>query len=144
MSFDAQIDTGGSGLSLPDAIAGHMKFQSTPVEFGIAESLTTRFYLKGARLQPDVLFGSYVFRKAFVEINSAFPIVNVGSTPLKNFVITFDQQEGVMRVSGREKIINLDASPVPLQMLNEPQGSYRILSWCRWDEGQPSGVSCPL
>ena len=121
LSVDAQIDSGGTGLSLPEFLAERMKFQSAPVEFGIAESLTTRFSLKGARLQPDVRFGPYVFRKAFVEINSAFPVVNVGSTPLKNFVITFDQQEGVMRISGREKIMNLDASPVPLQMQNEPR-----------------------
>jgi predicted aspartyl protease len=121
LSVDAQIDSGGTGLSLPEVLAQQVKFQSAPVEFGIAESLTTRFSLKGARLQPDVRFGSYVFRKAFVEINSAFPVVNIGSTPLKNFVITFDQQEGLMRVSGREKVMNLDASLVPLQMQNEPR-----------------------
>lgn len=121
MSLDAQIDTGGTGLSIPDAMADHMKFQSTPIEYGIAESLTTRFSLKAARLQPDVRLGGYVFRKAFVEINSAFPVVNIGSTPLKNFMITFDQQELVMRVYGKDKVMNLDASPVPLQMLNEPR-----------------------
>lgn len=120
LSVDAQIDTGGTGLSLPDSIADQVKFQSTPVQFGFAESLSTRFSLRAARLEPDVHFGPYVFRKAFVEINSAFPVVNIGSTPLRNFVITFDQQEGVMRVSGREKVIYLNASPVPLRMQNEP------------------------
>jgi len=120
LNVDAQIDTGGTGLSLPDAIAEQMKFQSAPVEFGIAESLTARFSLRAARLQQDVSLGSYVFRNAFVEINSAFPMVNIGSTPLKNFIITFDQQEGVMTVYGREKIVYLDASPVQMRMQNEP------------------------
>lgn len=121
LSVDAQIDSGGTGLSLPDTVADRLKFESTPVEFGVAESLTTRYSFKAARLEPDVQFGPYVFRKAFVEINSAFPVVNMGSTPLKNFMITFDQQEGVMRVYGKDKVMPLDASPVPLRMQNEPE-----------------------
>jgi predicted aspartyl protease len=121
VNVEAQIDSGGNGLSLPDAVAERLKFQSAPVEYGTAESLTTRFSLRAARLQTDVRFGAYVFRKAFVEINSAFPVVNIGSTPLKNFVITFDQQEGVMSLSGRDRVMPLDASPVLTRLLNEPQ-----------------------
>jgi len=121
MSVDAQIDSGGSGLSLPEPIADQMKFQTTPVEFATAESLATRFLLRAARLQPDVRFGPYVFRKAFVEINSAFPLVNIGSTPLKNFVITFDQHEGVMQLYSKDAVMPLDAPPGPLELLNEPR-----------------------
>jgi len=119
LSMEAQIDSGGNGLSLPNAIASQMKFQTTPVEFGTAESLATRFALRAARLQSDVRFGPYVFRKAFVEINSAFPLVNIGSTPLKNFVITFDQQEGLMQVFGKDRVMPLEASPVLLEMQKE-------------------------
>ena len=118
---DAQIDSGGDGLSLPDAIASQMKFQSTPVEYGTAESLTTRFSLRAARLQRDVRLGPYVFRKAFVEINSAFPLVNIGSTPLKNFVITFDQQEGLMQLYSKQRVMSLDAPPSQLELHNEPR-----------------------
>ena len=121
LSVDAQIDTGGTGLSIPDAVAARTKFLSDPAEFGIAESLTTRFLIKAARLEPEVHLGPYVFRKAFVEINSAFPVVNVGSTPLKNFSITFDQHEGAMTLHGRDKVLNLDPSPVPMRLQNEPQ-----------------------
>ena len=121
VTVDAQIDSGGNGLSLPDAIAGQMKFQTTPVEYGTAESLATRFSLRAARLQPDVRLGPYVFRNAFVEINSAFPLVNIGSTPLKNFVITFDQQEGVMQVYSKQRVMSLEASPMLLEMQNAPR-----------------------
>jgi predicted aspartyl protease len=121
LNVDAQIDSGGSGLSLPEPIADRMKFQTAPVEFATAESLATRFSLRAARLQPDVRFGPYVFRKAFVEINSAFPLVNLGSTPLKNFVITFDQHEGVMQLYSKDAVMPLDASPAPLELLNEPR-----------------------
>lgn len=121
LGVEAQVDTGGDGLSIPDAIAGQMKFQSTPVEYGTAESLATRFSLRAARLQPDVHFGLYAFRKAFVEINSAFPLVNIGSTPLKNFVITFDQAEGLMQVYSKDRVMPLDAPPVLLEMQNVPR-----------------------
>ena len=77
--------------------------------------------LRAARLQADVHLGPYVFTKAFVEINSAFPLVNVGSTPLKNFAITFDQAEGVMLLYSKEKVMPLDASPVLVEMQNEPR-----------------------
>lgn len=121
LSVDAQIDSGGSGLSLPDAVAEQIKFQTTPVEYGTAESLATRFSLRAARLEPDVRFGPYAFRNAFVEINSAFPLVNIGSTPLKNFVITFDQAEGVMLLYSKDRVMPLDASPVLLEMQNAPR-----------------------
>jgi predicted aspartyl protease len=121
LTVDAQIDSGGNGLSLPDAIAGELKFQTAPVEYGTAESLATRFSLRAARLQQDVRLGPYVFRKAFVEINSAFPLVNIGSTPLKNFVITFDQQEGVMQVYSKQSVMSLEASPMLLEMQNAPR-----------------------
>ena len=121
LSVDAQIDTGGTGLSLPDAIAEQLLFESPPAEYAIAESLATRFHVKAARLKPDVQFGPYVFREAFVEVNSAFPIVNIGSTPLSNFAITFDQHEGMMRLYGKEKVLHLNAAPTPLKMGNEPR-----------------------
>ena len=121
LSVDAQIDTGGSGLSLPEQVAARVKFQSTPVEFGTVESLATRFYIKAARLRQDVRMGRYAFRDAFVEINSAFPVVNVGSTPLSNFMITFDQKRLLIRVYGRQRVMHLNASPLPLQMGIEPQ-----------------------
>ena len=83
---EAQIDSGGTGLSLPQQVAARLKFQSTPVEFGKGESLATRFQIKAARLRPDVRVGRYAFKQAFVEINPAFPLVNMGSTPLANIV----------------------------------------------------------
>jgi hypothetical protein len=121
LTVDAQIDTGGSGLSLPEQLAAQVKFLSTPIEFGTVESLATRFQIKAARLRPDVRIGRYAFRDAFVEINSAFPVVNVGSTPLSNFMITFDQRRLLMRVYGKQKVMHLNASPLPLQLENEPR-----------------------
>ncbi len=118
---EAQIDSGGTGLSLPEPVAAHLKFLSTPVAFGNGESLATRFQIKAARLRPDVRLGRYTFRQAFVEINPAFPLVNVGSTPLEKFVVTFDQAQFLLRLSSNEKILHLDASPTQLELNHEPK-----------------------
>jgi predicted aspartyl protease len=118
---EAQIDSGGTGLSLPESVAMRLKFLSTPVEFGSGESLATRFQIKAARLRPDVRLGHYTFRQAFVEINPAFPLVNLGSTPLQHFIVTFDQERMLLRLYSNERTLHLDASPTPLELNNEPK-----------------------
>ena len=117
--LEAQIDSGGTGLSVPQKTSADLRFQETPVAFASGESVATKFEIKAARLQADVRLGRYTFRQAFVELNSAFPLVNVGSTPLKHFVITFDQINDQLRLYSSQDMLRLDASPSALQLLNE-------------------------
>jgi predicted aspartyl protease len=117
--LEAQIDSGGTGLSVPQKDSKGLKFQETPVAFASGESVSTKFEIKAARLQADVRLGRYTFRQAFVEINSAFPLVNIGSTPLQHFIITFDQINERVRLYSSENSLRLDASPSTLQLLNE-------------------------
>ncbi len=119
--FDAQIDSGGTGLSVPLKDSRELKFQETPVAFASGESLSTKFEIKAARLQGDIKLGRYTFRQAFVEINAAFPLLNIGSTPLQHFVITFDQVNELVRLYSKEDTLRLDASPPTMQLLNEQQ-----------------------
>ncbi|WP_348263821.1 retropepsin-like aspartic protease [Telmatobacter sp. DSM 110680] len=119
--LDAQIDSGGTGLSVPQKDSAELKFQETPVAFATGESVSTRFEIKAARLQPDVRLGRYIFRHAFVEINAAFPLVNIGSTPLQHFIVTFDQINELVRLHSSEDTLRLDASPSTMQLLNEHQ-----------------------
>jgi hypothetical protein len=119
--FEAQIDSGGTGLSVPLKDSGELKFQQPPVEFASGESVSTRFEIKAARLQSDVKLGRYSFKKAFVEINSAFPLVNIGSTPLQHFVITFDQASELVRLYSSESTLHLDASPAIMDLVNQPR-----------------------
>ena len=118
---EAQVDSGGTGLSLPEPVAARLKFLSTPVDFGKGESLATRFQIKAARLRPDVRLGRYTFKQPFVEINPAFPLVNLGSTPLQQFIVTFDQATMMLRFYSKQKTLHLDASPTPLELNNEPK-----------------------
>ena len=117
--LEAQIDSGGTGLSVPQKDSRELKFQETPEAFATGESVSTKFEIKAARLQTEVRLGRYTFKQAFVEISSVFPLVNIGSTPLKHFIITFDQAKELVRLYSSEDTLRLDASPSTTQLLNE-------------------------
>jgi predicted aspartyl protease len=120
LQIEAQIDSGGTGLSLPEGFVSQLKFDSDPEVFGVAESLSTRFQLKAARLASDVHLGSYTFTRPFVEIHSAFPLANLGSCAMQNFAFTFDQKTGLVRFESSQQTLRLAATPTPLRMLNAP------------------------
>jgi predicted aspartyl protease len=120
IEIDAQIDSGGSGLSLPEQFTSRLKFNVAPAAFGNGQSLSTRFQIKAAQLASDVQLGSYTFAKPFVEINPAFPLANFGSCPMQNFVVTFDQKSGLVRFDARQKMLPLAATPSPMHMQLAP------------------------
>jgi hypothetical protein len=120
MPIDAQIDSGGDGLLLPDRLAARLKFASDPAEFGNGESLSTRFQIRGARLAPNVEVGDYFFKRPFVEIGGAFPLINFGSSPLQAFAVTFDQRNRLVRFKASQRALSLSAPPTPIQLLNGP------------------------
>jgi hypothetical protein len=118
--IEAQIDSGGDGLLLPDRLAARLKFGSEPAEFGNGESLSTRFQIRAARLAPNVEVGDYFFKRPFVEIGGAFPLANFGSSPLQAFAVTFDQKNRLVRFKACRKALRLSAPPTPIQLLNGP------------------------
>jgi predicted aspartyl protease len=120
MKVDAQIDSGGSGLSLPEQISSHLKFSAGPVAFSNGQSLSTRFQIKAAMLATDVHLGGYTFSRPFVEINPAFPLANFGSCPMQSFAMTFDQKNGLVRLVARQKQLRLAATPAPMRLQSTP------------------------
>lgn len=120
IQIDAQIDSGGTGLSLPAKIMSGLRFESDPTIFGVGQSMSTRFELKAAKLASDVHLGSYVFSRPFVEINSAFPLANFGSCALKDFVLTFDQKDGLVRFESSRQVLHLAATPTQVNMERAP------------------------
>jgi predicted aspartyl protease len=121
LRVEALLDTGGTGLSLPQRLASRMKFSIEPVDFGHGESLSSRFLIKAAKLGTDVRLGQYVFTQPFVEINEAFPLANFGSNPMQNFAVTFDQVNLLVRFEAVQKILHLDTTPGDLRMQNAPR-----------------------
>lgn len=117
---DAQIDSGGAGLSLPERLASNLKFETGPAIFAKGQSLSTRFVVKAGKLATDVRLGEFTLADPWVEINPAFPMANFGSCPMQHFTITFDQQNLLMRLDGPHKRITLGVTPTPLRLANQP------------------------
>jgi len=120
LRIDAQIDSGGTGLSLPEGIVSRLKFASDPAFLGNAQSLSTSFQVKAAKLASDVHLGDYTFTRPFVEINSAFPLANFGSSAMQNFALTFDQKDALVRFESSRQVLHLSATPTPMRMKNAP------------------------
>ena len=116
--IEAQLDSGGAGLSLPEEFALHMSFASDPVSFSNAYSITTRFQIKGGKLGSDVHLGDYTFQQPFIEINPAFPLANFGACPMQNFAITFDQKHTLVRFEAAHQVLHLTATPAPMHLNN--------------------------
>jgi len=117
---DAQLDSGGAGLSLPEALSSRLKFSSDSGTFSNAHSLSTSFHVKAAHLATDVRLGVYTFKQPFVEINPAFPLVNFGSCPMQSFAMTFDQKNGLIRFESPHQLLHLNATPGPVRLVNRP------------------------
>lgn len=128
LEMQAQIDSGGTGLSIPDAFASRLKFGMDPTMFGFAESLSTRFVLRSAQLAGDVHLGDYVFPRPFVEIESAFPLANLGSSAMQGFVLTFDQKHGLVQFVSSEQTHHLGATPTAVTLEHAPKEELPALA----------------
>ncbi|MGA2537917.1 MAG: aspartyl protease family protein [Terracidiphilus sp.] len=122
-SVEAQLDSGGGGLTLPEALAAHQKWEVAPIAFANGHTLATRFEIKAAKLATDVTVGKYTFTRPVVEIHPAFPRVNFGSPPMQSFAITFDQKNLWVRLAANRDHFTLLAPPSPTRLTNAPQYS---------------------
>jgi predicted aspartyl protease len=120
LRVEAQFDSGGTGLSLPERLIPRLKLSADPVPFGLAESLSSRFEIKLAKLISDVRLGQYTFSESFVEVNPAFPLVNFGAYAMGDFAITFDQMNQLLRLDASQKTLHLPPTPAFLHLQNTP------------------------
>jgi hypothetical protein len=118
--MDAQLDSGGMGLSIPMEFASRLKFSTDYASLSNAHSLSTRFTLMGATLAGDVHLGTYTFKRPFVEINPAFPLANFGSAPMHAFALCFDQRNRLVSFRAPQTTIRLTAAPVPTRLQTAP------------------------
>jgi hypothetical protein len=120
LPIEAQLDSGGGGLSLPEKVASRLRFAADPVAYANAQSFSTRFLLRAARLASTVHLGRYSFPKPFVEINSAFPLANFGADPMHNLSLTFDQKNLLLRLDATRTSFTLSATPTAIRLANMP------------------------
>jgi hypothetical protein len=105
--MSAHLDSRGMGLSIPEKFAQGLRFISDPVPIGRGRTVSNDFEIKGAQLASDVRLAGYTFPEPFVEINPVFPVANLGSIPLRNFAVTFDQKNKLVRFVSPNKIIKI-------------------------------------
>ena len=74
---------------------------------GRGRTISNDFEIKGAQLASDVKVGGYAFTKPFLTLNPIFPIGNFGAAVLRNFAVTFDQKNKLVRFVAKEKNIVL-------------------------------------
>jgi len=120
-SVEAQLDSGGGGLTLPEELARHQKWEIQPVVFATGRTVSTRFQIKAAKLASDVKMGKYTFTHPVVEIHPAFPLVNFGSPPMQSFAITFDQKSHLVRLGADRDHFILTAPPSPTRLTSQPE-----------------------
>ena len=118
--IEAQLDSGGVGLTLPEPFASRLRFASTPLPYANGVSLATRFQLKAGRLGTDVHVGRYTFARPVVEIHPAFPVANLGASAMQHFAITFDQKNLLVRFDSQQEVQHLDSMPTAMRMENAP------------------------
>jgi len=120
LRVEALFDSGGTGLSLPQRLVSQLHFSGDPMPYGLAESLSSRFEIKLGKLASNVQLGEFTFAAPFVEINSAFPLINFGAYAMENFAITFDQMNQLMRLDSSEKTLHLAPTPAVVHLQNTP------------------------
>lgn len=118
--IEAQLDSGGTGLTLPETLVPRVNFSKKPAPFSKGETVSTRFVIKVGRLSDDVRLGAYVFQRPVVEVHPVFSRVNVGGEPMANFAITFDQSRGLVRLHSEQQKQHLDEVPARLRLMFSP------------------------
>ena len=111
----AQIDSGGGGINLPGSAASAVEFAehtSVPVR---AQSQLSNFFLRGGVIKGEVVLGGHVFRQPFVEIGDQIPVGNLGALSLRDFAVTFDQGQRLVRFQASGNVHRLDRT-----QLDEP------------------------
>jgi len=95
--MEAGIDSGGAGLSVPDAMIGKVRFNGGIDTVAIGRTQVSRFALRGAVLDGAVELAGFRFEQPWLELNPMFGIANIGSGALGDFVVTFDQRSKLVR-----------------------------------------------
>jgi len=107
--IDANVDSRGPGLSIPEKYASSLKFASEPIVIGRGRTVSNEFEIKGAELAGDVVVGSYTFHNPFLATDPVLPQANFGGLAFRNFAVTFDQQNRLMRLESAEKTLLIPA-----------------------------------
>jgi aspartyl protease len=107
---EAQIDSGGQGLCLPESIASSLKFAGRLDVIAHGHTQVSSFAIRGGTMQGQVEFAGHIFEKPFIEIVPIFPVADVGSAPLQDFAVSFDQRRSLVQFLAGKKTHRISPS----------------------------------
>ncbi len=91
--FGTHIDTGSSGrILLPEAVAKKLKTVGEPKVVGHARTPFNSFDIYSAKVEGTLKLAGLELKDPVVEYADMFPMINVGSMFLADYVIYFDQK----------------------------------------------------
>lgn len=108
---EAGIDTGATGVILPETMAKNLRFTQPLVLLSKAETLVSQFDVMGGTLTGDLRLAGFDFARPFVGVSSGVPIVCLGADTFTDFKITFDARRNLMRFASPKRVHRLRRAP---------------------------------
>jgi len=130
----AVIDTGGGGLNLPTSVARAVEFERYSEVIVREETQVSTTYFHGGTMRGQLRLGPYVFKDPFVSIDHLIPFASIGSAPLQDFVVTFDQRHRLVRFEAKRNAHSVERNQLPSW---DPDGEVGRLA----ELGLPAGGS---
>lgn len=124
--IDAQIDTAGLGLTLPLWVGPSLDFITGTDVKGSERTVVAEYTLRGGQLNGAIGIGDYHYDAPYVEVNPTFPIANIGSVALQNFVMSFDQRSGLERITASRDWLTVSPSPMMVSTGPDPFAFIRM------------------
>lgn len=101
----ALIDSGNiRAVDLSSAFLKKVPLVSSPRTIGRGGSVSGEYDVKEVKLQDSLSIDGYSFSEPFVTFSDVFEEINIGSSLLREFVVTFDRKNLRMRLIKQEKI----------------------------------------
>ncbi len=99
-SVDAHLDTGSMGsILLPGSQQERVELEGEPRLLGSARTRGGEFEIKGAKLKGDVSIAGHMLEAPQVSFSDVFHHANLGYDVLRDFALSFDQKNGLLRLS---------------------------------------------
>ncbi len=105
VTFETHIDTGApSGITLPENAREKFSYLDKPVVVGRGRTVNSEFTVWRGRLDGQAKLGKIVFENPnlhFMSMLDSTGYANIGSALLRDFVITLDHKNGLVRFKKR-------------------------------------------
>lgn len=121
--INAHLDSGNTvgGFILPSSLVEKLTFANAPFSLGKARTVTSEVEIKEVRLKENINLGGSEFKEPTIVFPAISDEANIGSTVLREFALTFDQKNKLVRLERRqlpkasekmEPVAGIPATPV--------------------------------